>query len=1442
MPAPHYVLSGAALKLIDSLIDQMFDRAKSRFLGKGSIDKRILFGRKSRMSLPGLYLTAAEAEGVNGNPRVLKSLLSVAENYLDASRANAKAKVVNEVSSFLADAKAQGIDTDVETVLNGKLTDVWGEVGKNVKTIIDSEAQNGRAFGALEGIVKINEDVGENDPVVYFVVVHDEHLCDECKRLHLNEDDVTPRLWRLSECKAGYHKRGDNEPSIAGEHPHCRCTIATLMPGYGFDHNGHVTYKGPKWDEWEKQRPLEKAEQLAMFDEPKSGRDPSMENSPAFKHWFNGSQITENNRPKVVYHGTNSPVNFSEFSTNGADPYEPDEEELEGPFVGSSGDPNSFLGAHFSDSPQVGSAFTGSQKTGDWRDSRFHGEGDENVGGRVIPAYLSLRNPLYVDEDKLSNMILEQDLPGHLSDLPEAYGWIGRHPDDPGWDRYDNDADYRREVHLDLIGRDRETGSHEVAYELAQALKRKLLDQGYDGVVYPNEIEGGTGYIAFHPHQIKSVFNRGTWSPEEDDIGKSESKLAKHSREAIKQYWEPNVERFRQNGKDWEDFINDRLNPSLKEHAPVFDEKLLDAIQKAPITVNFNPPTARRLLKDGKFLNAFHPDANGGDSYSGLRPSIERDVFGFPFNRDRDTVEDLMKTGPIRPIYGALAITNRDDSDTAKYGGHSTYGAAWAQLHDHVKNRSTFTGHDTFAYSGPDAHRMPVTINHPKALAYQHLFFANPNDLVDQKPRMVQTTGAALLNWLHPDLHKVDKTAYRVNGTRPIEAQIHGGVHLPDDVHSLHYSSIIAPSEVNDMVELGKKYNLPVFKHDRDTGKVEQVHLPLPEEEKLGKHSPEAIDKIFKPNAPTWRNNGKVWTEYLANVFNPSNPDFNKVIRTMQNDAAGIPLQNRYDFYHKVLSDPEIIRYVEEAPITMNFPHEAIAGLMRRGRFVNTFANGTPSDWGDERPDREKWDESVFKFPRDLDGKYRPVYGALHIASRHPNLTFDRGGARGYGDYWAELKPHVKDRSTFTGDDTAYIADSTTGMSPREGADLHPVTSEFPRIIAFQNIFQTTTGNPRLGVLPNRLNSQSPIIGLANGSKLDRFINAPEAHIHGGVDLSKDVASLHYPHLEKSSSYYAERAADRAAQLVDLGKKYNIPVFRHGEQGDIQQVYAPTQTEEKLGKSDEEPEFHELQYVRNGANLGGAGEKHIYEGPQHKNGSKWLVKPALSKAGEPEPFRADVQQALSRIERRFNPVAVPIHRVNNGDNVATVQPLYDTTGTLRSIPPSKLTDVQKRDVGAAHVADWLMSQHDSHPDNFIVRKDGRIAAIDKEQAFRYFPNDRLALDYNPNAMYGTPAPYYNNFWHAFADNRMDFDPQQLEPFIRGAQSIPDHEYLREFSPYLDKFFPPGTPRRQERENAMLARKANLRTDFEHFLTQLHQRRHGTQGSFTFDKGWVPATS
>jgi hypothetical protein len=96
--------------------------------------------------------------------------------------------------------------------------------------------------------------IGDADPTVFFVLVRDQNTCKECIRLHLMPDQSTPRLWKFSELKQGYHKRGEEKASAFGLHPHCRCTLTYLSGGFGFDEFGKLEYKGENFNAYSKQK------------------------------------------------------------------------------------------------------------------------------------------------------------------------------------------------------------------------------------------------------------------------------------------------------------------------------------------------------------------------------------------------------------------------------------------------------------------------------------------------------------------------------------------------------------------------------------------------------------------------------------------------------------------------------------------------------------------------------------------------------------------------------------------------------------------------------------------------------------------------------------------------------------------------------------------------------------------------------------------------------------------------------------------------------------------------------------------------------------------------------------------------------------------------------------------------------------------------------------
>ncbi len=247
-------LPRAAIIKIEEAVDKMFDHAKVRFLGPQSVSKRLYVAVRRDLSLPGLFEAAHMSNRGMPDLEVLDSLMRTAGNYLDATRLRAKARVVKEVQSFMRDAVNAGEEVDFGTVLGGKLSDLWGSVTSDVRRIYDTEAQQTRGLGVVDGIARANASQGIEDAVIFFVVVRDGALCDECKRLHLLPDKITPRVYYLSEVQHAYHKKDEDKPCVGGLHPHCRCSMTTLMPGFGFDKGGMVIWKKVGHDEIKRQR------------------------------------------------------------------------------------------------------------------------------------------------------------------------------------------------------------------------------------------------------------------------------------------------------------------------------------------------------------------------------------------------------------------------------------------------------------------------------------------------------------------------------------------------------------------------------------------------------------------------------------------------------------------------------------------------------------------------------------------------------------------------------------------------------------------------------------------------------------------------------------------------------------------------------------------------------------------------------------------------------------------------------------------------------------------------------------------------------------------------------------------------------------------------------------------------------------------------------------
>lgn len=246
-----FKLSSRLLKIIENKISSMFDSIKYKLLGPRSGDKSLYITTFDiEKSIPKIYEEAIRQEGGIPNIQTLNKLTDTSKNYIDSL----KLKTINTMISEIEKHAAKPDFSPQE--LEENLVESWKQVTSNLEKIVKTETQVAKNIGLLEGIVRNNARIGIEDPTIAFICVPRDQFgpCPECTRLHLMEDEKTPRLWKLSELSRGYHKKGNPTPSILGCHPNDRCVMVTILPSFGFNEKGKTTYIKKGFDALKAQR------------------------------------------------------------------------------------------------------------------------------------------------------------------------------------------------------------------------------------------------------------------------------------------------------------------------------------------------------------------------------------------------------------------------------------------------------------------------------------------------------------------------------------------------------------------------------------------------------------------------------------------------------------------------------------------------------------------------------------------------------------------------------------------------------------------------------------------------------------------------------------------------------------------------------------------------------------------------------------------------------------------------------------------------------------------------------------------------------------------------------------------------------------------------------------------------------------------------------------
>jgi hypothetical protein len=194
-------------------------------------------------------------------------------------------------------------------------------------------------------------------------------------------------------------------------------------------------------------------------------------NSPAFRKWFGNSKVVASDgTPMVVYHGTASAFEAFEVAHIGK--------------VFGDDKHGFFFTNNTGDDMASGYAERASQtyKDGKW----------EFEGGNVIPVFVKIEKPFTF----------------------ASYAWS------MGYDVND-DTDLTDEIVENIL--DGRSLVQWFDMHKRQVIHDALTD-GHDGIILvdPGSVVAENLVVAFRPDQIKSVFNKGTWNPEDDRISESD--------------------------------------------------------------------------------------------------------------------------------------------------------------------------------------------------------------------------------------------------------------------------------------------------------------------------------------------------------------------------------------------------------------------------------------------------------------------------------------------------------------------------------------------------------------------------------------------------------------------------------------------------------------------------------------------------------------------------------------------------------------------------------------------------------------------------------------------------------------------------------------------------------------------------------------------------------
>lgn len=260
---------------LSKVVDELFESTKLHLLGP-NYAKSFVFSYTNfdpATTIQSIYVNSAMNHSTTGkiDNNMITKVANNAESYIDKLKESVNADITRLASDAMSTINLQSKVRNISTrefmatdsgqkVINdlfSKLDEIKKTTTNNLARIVNTETMSAANYGAVDGIIEAAKSIGISDPIIFKITYDHPTRCENCERLHLLDDKITPRVYKLSEVAASTNFKNP-VISIGSPHPSCYCVLTFLSPGFGFK-SGKITFignneNGIPWNEWEYQR------------------------------------------------------------------------------------------------------------------------------------------------------------------------------------------------------------------------------------------------------------------------------------------------------------------------------------------------------------------------------------------------------------------------------------------------------------------------------------------------------------------------------------------------------------------------------------------------------------------------------------------------------------------------------------------------------------------------------------------------------------------------------------------------------------------------------------------------------------------------------------------------------------------------------------------------------------------------------------------------------------------------------------------------------------------------------------------------------------------------------------------------------------------------------------------------------------------------------------